>query len=289
MACKCYYVTHHKIKLLLSPTCSVNSKQRTIADQERIVFAINDISPTRRWSLFILAFETASGWRFAKFPPRHLLHPTPISVSLSPLPSSPSSARAPAFFQAYISTPRARRVIKRFISVFCKICGATACEWRGERCRGKADNEACCVGAKKVSGRCIIVFNLGPMPSILGFLLSNPSPPFHVVSLPLLAQPVRETSSERLFFNMVKSGGRDIAWPGKNVHSSVENWRRILKKACLPLENARWDTMWYCCLIDWPDTRSVLLIINDYFRTNALSLVRVLYEYRWIVYRESER
>lgn len=168
---------HHTLQTstLSNHSLQPNNRQRTIADQERIVFAINDISPTRRWSLFILAFETASGWRFAKFPPRHLLHPAPISVSLSPFPPHPpSSARAPAFFQAYISTPRARRVIKRFISVFCKICGATACEWRGERCRGKADNEARCVGAKKVSGRCIIAFNLGPMPSIQGFLLSNP-------------------------------------------------------------------------------------------------------------------
>lgn len=104
---------------------------------------------------------------------------TPL-LSLFPFLSSPHPLPLPArqpFFQAYISTPRARRVIKRFISVFCKICGATACEWRGERCRGKEDNEACCVGAKKVSGRCIIAFNLGPMPSIQGFLLSNPPSP----------------------------------------------------------------------------------------------------------------
>lgn len=89
----------------LSPTRFANNRQRTIADQERIVFAINDISPTRRWSLFILAFETASGWRFAKFPPRHLLHPTPISVSLSPFPPSPSSAARQPFSKRIYRRP----------------------------------------------------------------------------------------------------------------------------------------------------------------------------------------
>lgn len=85
-----YYVTiTHTVRSnfysrSLSPTHFANSRQRTIADQKRIVFAISDISSTRRWSLFILAFETASGWRFAKFPP-----PLPPPHSYLCFPFSP--------------------------------------------------------------------------------------------------------------------------------------------------------------------------------------------------------